>query len=386
MSTIFHLDLDAFFVSVERILTPSLNGKPVIVGGDPEGRGVVAACSYEARDYGLRSGMPIKQAFKLCPHGIYLHGHGEEYVRYSNLVESILVDYAPLIEKASIDEFYIDFSGCKKIYGSSIQLAEKIQKEVWKTLNLPCSIGIASNKTIAKIASDFHKPKGITHVINGMEKEFLANLPVETLPGVGIVMLKNLNSRGIYFVKDITALTQDYFSAVYGKVGIDLWNKANGRGREFLSIEHKRKSISKETTFEKDITSKEELEIILFQLAGKVAHSLRKKGWVAATVNLKLRYTDFTTLTRSKTIDFTDDDKTIYDTAVKLFRNAYTRRVAVRLIGVGVTNFTKYSEQELLFDDYEIKRKRMLRAVNIIRSKYNYNAILIGCSNMNVLH
>jgi DNA polymerase IV len=300
MRTIFHLDLDAFFVSVERILNPALNGKPVVVGGDPNGRGVVAACSYEARRYGLHSAMPIRTAFKLCPHGVYLHGHYDEYVRYSDAVKNILSGYAPVIQQASVDEFYMDFTGCRKIYGSLFSFASFLQNEIWEKLNLPCSIGIGSNKTIAKIGSDCMKPKGITYIIPGLEKEFLAPMPVETIPGVGKVLQSDLNSKGIYRIGDITKLPSEYFSAVYGKYGTDLWRKANGEGNEYLSVESGQKSISKESTFNRDITSKDSLFEILFDLTSKVCQNLRDKNWQTSSIHIKLRYSDFKTITRSK--------------------------------------------------------------------------------------
>lgn len=376
MRTILHLDLDAFFVSVERILDSRLNGKPVIVGGDPKyGRGVVAACSYEARAFGLHSAMPIRTAYKLCPHGIYLHGHFEEYERYSNAVKNILERYAPLIEQASIDEFYLDMTGTQIIYGSMFAFASKLQKEIRDELNLPCSIGIGSNKTVAKIGSDCMKPNGITYIIPGMEKEFLAPMPVETIPGVGKVMKQQLNARGIYRIADITKLPSDYFSVAFGKYGIDLWRKAHGEGTEYLTIQRERKSISRETTFGKDVTSDEELKQTLFYLTGKVCQSLRKRGWETSTVEIKLRYIDFQTLVRSKTIKPTDDDKVVFDTAWDLLRKAKTRRVAVRLIGVGLTNFSSASEQEYLFEDYEMKRKKMFRAVTKIRDKFGYESL-----------
>src|SRR3989339_1324150 len=375
MPTIFHLDLDAFFVSVERILDPSLNGKPVIVGGDPHGRGVVAACSYEARAFGLHSAMPIRHAYRLCPNGIYIHGSHGEYSRFSDAVENILLKYAPLVEQASIDEFYLDMTGCQKIYGSIFSFASFIQKEIWTKLSLPCSIGIGSNKTIAKIASDCMKPTGITYVLPGMEKEFLSPMPIETIPGVGNVMLKDLNSKGIYKISDITSLPQEYFAAAYGKYGIDLWRKASGEGTEYLTIQRERKSISKETTFGEDVTSNEVLKKTLFELTGKICQTMRNHGWIASTVNVKLRYSDFQTLTRSRTIKPTDDDKIVFDTAWQLLSKAHIRRVAVRLVGVGLSNFSEYSEQEFLFEDTEIKRKKMFRAVTRIRDKYGYNAI-----------
>ena len=383
MRTIFHLDLDAFFVSVERILDPKLNGKPVIVGGDPKyGRGVVAACSYEARAFGLHSAMPIRTAYKLCPHGIYMHGHGDEYTYFSKAVKNILGQYAPQIEQSSIDEFYLDMTGTQKMYGSMFAFATRLQKEIWDKLGLPISIGIGSNKTIAKIGSDCMKPKGITYIIPGMEKDFLAVMPVETIPGVGKIMKQSLNARGIYRIGDITKLPSDYFGTAFGKYGIDLWRKANGEGTEYLTKERTRKSISHETTFGKDVTSEEELKNTLFYLTGKVAQSLRKREWETSTIDIKLRYTDFQTLTRAKTIKPTDDDKIIFETAWSLMNKARTRRVGVRLIGVGVTNFSPLNEQEYLFEDYEVKRKKMLRAVTRVRDKFGYNLLLVGCAKL----
>ena len=379
MHTIFHLDLDAFFVSVERILDPSLKGKPVIVGGDPKyGRGVVAACSYEARAYGLHSAMPIRTAYKLCPHGIYLHGHGDEYSRFSKAVKNILVKYAPQIEQASIDEFYLDMTGTQKMYGSMFGFATRLQKEIWERLSLPCSIGIGSNKTIAKIGSDCMKPNGITYIIPGMEKEFLAPMPVEAIPGVGKVTLQDFHSKGIYRIGDITKLPQDYFAAAYGKYGIDLYRKACGEGNEYLIVDnYEQKSISHERTFA-DVTSKQFLKEKLFKLTGKVCQELRDMDWLASNVHIKLRYSDFNTITRSRMIKPSDDDKTIFDAAWNMLLKALTRRVAVRLIGVGLSKFTKFSEQQELFEWEEIKRRRMLRAISKIRDKYGYEMINIG--------
>ncbi|GBD89207.1 DNA polymerase IV [bacterium BMS3Abin03] len=378
MRTIFHLDLDAFFVSVERILDPSLKGKPVIVGGDPKyGRGVVAACSYEARAYGLHSAMPIRTAYRLCPHGIYVNGSHKEYSRFSKAVKNILSQYAPVIERASIDEFYMDFTGCRNVYGSLFGFASFLQKEIWEKLSLPCSIGIGSNKTVAKIGSDCMKPRGITYILPGMEKEFLAPMPVESIPGVGKVTLKDLHSKGIYKIADITKLPQDYFAAAYGKYGIDLYRKANGGGSEYLSVEREQKSISHERTF-KDVTSKTYLKQKLFKLTGKVCQELRDNGWQASTVTIKLRYSDFQTLTRSKTIKPTDDDRIVFDIAWDMLLKAHTRRVAVRLIGIRLSQFKEYSKQEELFEWEEIKRKKMLRAITRLRDRYGYDIINVG--------
>ncbi len=375
MRTIFHLDLDAFFVSVERILDPSLNGKPVIVGGDPHGRGVVAACSYEARTYGLHSAMPIRTAYKLCPGGIYLHGHYDEYIHFSRAVKNILTYYAPVIQQASIDEFYMDFTGCGKIYGSMFSFASRLQQEIMKKLSLPCSIGIGSNKTVAKIGSDCMKPMGITYIIPGMEKEFLSHMPVETIPGVGKVMLRDLNNKGIYFIGDVTKLSSDYWGTAYGKYGIDLWRKANGEGTEYLTVEHEQKSISKETTFGSDVTNSDRIYEVLFELTGRVCQNLRDENFMASTVHIKLRYSDFQTLTRSRTIKPSDDDRIIFKTAKDLMVKAHTRRVGVRLIGIGLSKFSNFYEQEILFEDEEVKRKKLFRAIDFLRKKYNYSII-----------
>ncbi|RMD50658.1 MAG: DNA polymerase IV [Ignavibacteria bacterium] len=379
MPIIFHLDLDSFFVSVERILDPSLKGKPVIVGANPEyGRGVVAACSYEAREYGLHSAMPIKQAYRLCPHGIYLHGHHEEYSHFSKAVKKILEQYAPQLEQASIDEFYMDFTGTQRLYGSMYHFAQKLQKEIEVKLSLPCSIGIGSNKTIAKICSDYAKPKGITYVLPGMEKDFLAPLPVETIPGIGKVTKQKLNEKGFYKIGDIAKAGEDYLATAFGKYGLDIWQKAHGKGKEYLNPPTHQKSISKERTFGKDVLDVNKMEETLFRLTGEVCQLLRDRNWQASTVSLKLRYSDFVTLTRDRTIKPTDDDKIIFDTVAGLFRKAYTRRVSIRLIGIKLTKFSEYAEQEILFEDKDTIRKKMFRAITNIRDKFGYSSIKFG--------
>ncbi len=376
MSLILYLDLDSFFVSVERILDPSLRGKPVIVGADPEqGRGVVAACSYEAREYGLHSAMPIKEAYRLCPHGIYLHGHHKEYELFSRAVKRLLEKYTPQIEQASVDEFYMDFSGLKKRYGSMFELAKKMQREVWQKLSLPASVGIGSNKTIAKIGSDYAKPNGITYVLPGMEKEFLAPLPIETLPGVGKVMQQKLNEKGFRIIADIARMTADYFATAFGKAGLNLWEKANGRGSEILIPRGVQKSISKAHTYEKDVIDFTKMESTLFELTAKVCQSLRNLNLQTTVVSVKLRYSDFITVTRDKKVKPTDDDGEIFETVRRLLKQAYSRRVSVRLVGVKLSRFVEYSEQLTLFDEKAAARKRLFRTITKIRDKYGYSSI-----------
>ncbi len=378
MAVIFHLDLDTFFVSVERILDPSLVGKPVIVGGQPGGRGVVSACSYETRKFGVRSGMPSGKAYKLCPQAIFVRGSHGEYSRYSNMVKDILVKYPPVLQQASVDEFYMDFTGCEKIYGNPMLLAERLLDEIYEKIGLPGSIGIGGNKTIAKICSDFNKPRGITFVPNGTEKEFLAPLPAEVMPGVGKVFIRELHSRGIYTLGDIARMPAEYFASVFGKGGLDIWEKANGKGTEFLAESWERKSISSEQTFRSDISSPAEIEAIMFRLVAKICQQIRDEETMATNIHIKLRYADFSTITRAKQVMPTMDDKFVYETAVDLFRKAYTRRVGVRLIGVGMSGFVEYHQQQSLFETTEEKREKMMEAINKIRSKFGFESINMG--------
>lgn len=376
---LFHLDLDAFFISVERILDPSLEGKPVIVGGDPKGRGVVAACSYEAREYGIHSAMPIRKAYQLCPDGIYLRGHYEEYVRFSRVVRKILEKYFPAVEQASIDEFYLDFSGCERIYGHPYFFASRIQVEIKHKAGLPCSIGIASNKFVAKVASDYAKPGGITFVVPGQEAEFLSPLPVEAMPGVGEVMKKELNTRGFYTIGQIAQTPKSYFSFIFGKYGEILHDHACGTGSTTFDINYEQKSISRETTYHTDTTDVEFIEKTLLELIEDAAHSLREENYLTRTIGIKLRYSDFVTITRTKTIrEPTDNDKIIYSVARELFHKAYTRRVSIRLIGIHLSNFVLSVEQVSLFPSREEKERRILRIIDKLKSKFGEEIIKYG--------
>lgn len=376
---IFHLDLDAFFISVERILNPDLIGKPVIVGGDPRGRGVVAACSYEAREYGLHSAMPIRKAFKLCPHGIYLHGNYQEYVYFSKAVRNILEKYAPVLEQASIDEFYLDFSGCQRIYGHPYFFASRIQNQIRKELKLPCSIGIASNKFVAKVASDYAKPMGITIVYPGLEADFLAPLPIEAMIGIGEKMKSELNAKGFYRISDIQNSSLEYFKIAFGKTGEMIYEHALGRGDVLLNTEIKRKSIGREHTFDKDTINISEIEKTLFELVEDVCNTMRQLNWQSKTIGIKFRYSDFQTLTRAKTLtNPTNDDRIIYSTALELFKSNYKRRVSIRLIGIHLTNFSEGFSQDVLFETIDEKRKKLLNSIDKLRNKYGLEIIHYG--------
>ncbi|MCX8056727.1 MAG: DNA polymerase IV [Ignavibacteria bacterium] len=375
----FHLDLDAFFISVERILEPSLVGKPVIVGGDPKGRGVVAACSYEAREFGLHSAMPIRKAYQLCPQGIYIRGHYEEYVRFSKAVKKILEKYFPQVEQASIDEFYLDYTGCERIHGHPYFFAARVQTEIRHELGLPCSIGIASNKFVAKVASDYAKPEGITFVIPGQEAEFLSPLPVEAMPGVGDVMKEELNSRGFYTIGQIAQAPKAYFAFLFGKYGEVLHDHACGKGSEIIDIKYEQKSISRETTYHTDTTDIELIEKTIFELVEDAGNALRSENFMARTIGIKLRYSDFVTITRAKTIrEPTDNDKVIYTITKELFHKAYTRRVSIRLVGVHLSGFVPAIEQMDIFPSREEKERRVLKTIDKLKSKFGEDIISYG--------
>jgi DNA polymerase IV len=380
MRTIFHLDLDAFFISVERVMNPSLIGKPVIVGGNPkEGRGVVAACSYEARKYGLHSAMPIRLAYRLCPNGIYLHGSFTEYERYSDMVKKFLTGLAPVIEQASIDEFYMDFTGTQRIYGSPLLFGNYIMREIKNKFGLPCSIGIAGNKSTAKIACDVGKPEGLIYLSPSTAKHFLEDLRIEIIPGVGKKTLEKMHSFAIYKIKDITNIPLDFFTAAFGKFGLDIWRKANAEGTEYLTPEREQKGMSKEVTFGRDVLSNRKIEEMIFHQVCKLCHKLREDNLTASTISLKLRYTDFKTLTRSVTLsEPTNQDHKAYEEAVDLFRKAHTRRIGIRLIGVRFSNFKISFDQASLFDSRGESMKRMYFAMDKIREKYNYEVIKLG--------
>jgi len=267
------------------------------------------------------------------------------------------------------------------MYGSMFHFAKKLQAEIKKKLGLPISIGIGSNKTIAKICSDYAKPFGVTYVIPGMEREFLSPMPVEAIPGVGKVMKRLLNEKGFYKIGDVANCSEEFFGISFGKAGLSVWNKAHGRGKEFLNPPSYQKSISKERTYGKDEMNKKKIEETLFNLAGQVCQLLRDKNWQAATVSIKLRYSDFITITRDRTIKPSDDDEMIFNTALALFEKNFTRRVSIRLIGIRLTKFSEFAEQEILFQDKDIMRKKMFRAVTKIRDKFGYNSINFGILN-----
>ncbi len=333
--SIIHIDLDAFFVAVERLDDPRLAGVPVIVGGRAEVRGVVASASYEARKFGVHSAMPTAMALRLCPQAILISGHRGRYSEMSDKVMAILAEYTPLLEPISIDEAFLDVTGTEAHYGPAERLARALQDRIERELRLSASLGVASNKLIAKIASDFRKPHGITVVPPGEEAAFLAPMAIRKLWGVGEVMGRELARLGIETIGDLARWPQEELVGRFGVAsGEGLYRASHGIDDSPVTPEHEAKSLSREETFARDIRDGQVLRRELLRLSDEVAWRLRRHGLTARTVNLKLRYGDFSTLTRQVTLpDATDSGPVLYSHALALFEKAWDRR-PLRLVGV----------------------------------------------------
>jgi len=376
---IAHLDLDCFFVSVERIKNPDLIGKPVIVGGSAAGRGVVASASYEARAFGIHSAMPTARAQRLCPKLIIVHGSHGEYGRISKKLYERMCELAPLVERASIDEMNMDFTGCENLYHHDLPgFMKTIQKLVLDEFKLPCSIGLASNKTIAKIAVNQVKPAGVVFVPHGTEAAYLAPLAIGVIPGVGKKTEEYFHSKGFLKVADIQKRTEKEILDILGKHGIWIYNVALGHGSDVIGDEWDAKSISREETFAKDIADIKELEKIIFELTEDVCRQLREHGWKTHTVTLKLRYSDFKTTTHAESIEPTNDDTIVARTARSLLHSAYTRKQPLRLIGVRLTNFDEQEQMDLPLFPSEKKKQDILDVVDKIRNKFGDKIIHVG--------
>ncbi len=374
---IAHLDLDCFFVSVERIRDPSLRGKPVIVGGTPGGRGVVASASYEARAFGVRSAMPAGQALRLCPHALIVSGHYDSYSDYSRRLYRRMQEIAPVVERASIDEMYLDFTGCERLYNDDLPgYMSLLKKIIAEEFSLPCTIALASNKLVAKIAANTVKPDGAIFVAHGTEKDFLARLPVEVIPGVGSKTTEVLRRRGFTRIADLQASTPSELQRALGSYGPSLYNAALGSGSQTVHTDHRAKSISREETFSKDLSESAEMEKILFSLVEDVCRRLRSLGWRAKTVSLKLRYTTFKTYTRRETISPTNYDPDVFAAVTGLLSKTYNGKIPVRLLGVGLSGFTDSSNTPL-FDSLD-RRSDMLSAVDKLRKRFGDDVVHIG--------
>lgn len=364
---IAHFDLDTFFVSVERLNDASLIGKPVIVGGSRE-RGVVSTCSYETRAFGVHSGMPMKKAVQLCPQAIVLSGSRGEYSRYSRWVTDIIASKAPLFEKASIDEFYLDLTGMDRFFDPlkwTIDLREQIINET----GLPISFAIASNKLVAKIATDQAKPNNYIFVPFGVEKEFLAPLRVNKIPGVGEHAFHLLLDLGIETIRDLQQANSVMLEQHLGKLGADLWRRAQGISNSNVAAYHEAKSVSSEHTFHENRNDIDFLESEIVRLTEKIAHELRQDNKMTGCIAVKIRYPDFETQQRQATIPYTCYDDELIAHAKELFHQLYRKGQPVRLLGVRLSELTADALQTNLFNDVQ-KKTDLYKAIDDVKNRY----------------
>ncbi len=380
MRTILHMDLDAFYASVEQRDHPEYRGKPVIVGSDPKGgkgRGIVATCSYEARKFGVHSAQPISQAWRMCPQGIYVHPDMTRYARASERVMAILLDFSDLIEQVSIDEAFLDVTGSRRLLGEGIEIARKIRGRIQAEERLTASIGVAGNKFVAKIASDLRKPNGLVVVEAGREVEFLAPLPIGRLWGVGMKTEAVLRGMGIHTIGQLAALDRGLLVGRFGASGEHLWELARGIDERPVIPEEGYKSIGHETTFQQDTEDEELLHDTLLALTEKVAQRLRSHHARARTITVKFREADFTTYTRRATFPAgVDTSERIFPTAWKLLRRLMRRGTAVRLIGVYGSNLEAQDTGQLaLFDAAEGKDHLLATAIDDITRRFGDAAI-----------
>jgi DNA polymerase-4 len=364
-------------VSVEILNDPSLKGKPVIVGGRE--RGVVAACSYEARKFGIHSGMPSKKAFQLCPHLIVANSSRGAYSKYSRWVTQIIASKAPLFEKASVDEFYIDLTGMEKFF-NPLQWTIDLRQQIIDETKLPISFGLAGNKMMAKMATNEAKPNGYLQVPIGKEKEFLAPLPVNKIPGVGEHTHEVLKAMGIFTIKDLSDKTPEELEERLGKWGSDLWNKSQGIHHGEVAPYHEAKSVSCENTFDENKTDMKFLMSELVRMVERISFELREDGKVAGCVAVKIRYPDFETTSRQTTMPYTCADDEIIPVAKDLFHKLYRKGTPIRLLGVRLSELTNEAIQTNLFDDVE-RKTDLYRAIDEVKNRFGKASVKRASSN-----
>lgn len=369
---IVHMDLDSFFVSVERLVNSNLNGKPVLVGGFSD-RAVVASCSYEARQMGVHAAMPMRMARQLCPEGIVVRGDMDLYAQYSRTVTDIIEEKAPLMEKASIDEHYLDVSGLDKFFGCW-KWSQELRQRIINETGLPISFGLSINKTVSKIATGQAKPSGELQIPDGTEKIFLSPLSIRKIPMVGEKTYITLRNMGIAKIGTLQQMELPVMARVMGQNGILVWKKANGLDDTPVVPYTEQKSMSKETTFEKDTTDMEQLRKVLFHMVDALAFDLRSQHKVAGTLTLKIRYSNFDTHTKQVKLPFTASDKVLVEKTMDLFKQLYSRRMLIRLVGVRLSNLVNGSFQTDLFKD-KVEELNLLSAMDQIRVKYGHDSI-----------
>jgi len=378
--TVMHIDLDAFFVSVEQASNPELRGKPVVVGGKPGSRGVVTTASYEARAFGLHSAMPLSTAVRLCPQAIFIEGNYHHYAEVSKKFMAILADFSPFLEPMGLDEAYMDVTGFESLHGSIHQMALKIKQRVKDELGIVASIGIAPCKVVAKVASDESKPDGLIEVRPGGEAAFLAPLAIRKLPGVGKKTAQVLTGLGVRTIGQLARMPLRALKSHFGAFGDMLYHHANGIDNSPVTPPEEAKSISRETTFEEDTHDMVFLSATLRYQAERVGADLRNGGKQTKCVSIKVRYADFTTITRQRTLpQLTDLDQTIFEIGNNLLEKAVAdNRLAIRLIGIGVSNLSEPGMQLSLMNNTEQRLEKLNRAVDRIRDKYGFAAIQTG--------
>jgi len=377
---IMHIDLDAFFVSVEQAQNPDLKGKPVVVGGKPDRRGVVASASYEARRFGLHAGMPLATASRLCPQAIFIVGNFHKYRDASQKFMAILADFSPYLEPLGLDEAYLDATGFESIHGTIRQMAIAIKQRIREELDICASIGIAGGKVVAKIASDLSKPDGLLEIPAGKERSFLKPLPVAKLPGIGKKSEQILKGLGISTIGQLAALPLSVLKSHFGAASELMHNHASGIDDREVEPPGEAKSISRETTFGKDTRDTSFLKATLRYLSERVGSDLRRQGKLARCVTMKLRYADFTTITRQQTLSqASDTDQIIFDIGSKLLRKELSgEKQAVRLIGIGVSNLVEAGRQLGMLDASTQRLEKLNTAIDRIRKKYGFTAIQTG--------
>ncbi|MEP2058143.1 MAG: DNA polymerase IV [Maribacter litoralis] len=371
--TILHIDLDTFYVSVERLNNRELQHKPLLVGGTGD-RGVVAACSYETRGFGVHSGMPMKMARELCPDAFVIRGNAGEYSKHSDVVTEIIKEYVPVFEKSSIDEFYADLSGMDRFFGC-YQYASEMRKKIIRETGLPISFGLSANKVVSKVATNEAKPNNQLKIDEGLEKPFLAPLSIKKIPMVGDKTYQTLRNLGLRQVRTVQEMPMEVMQRVLGANGGVIWKRANGIDNTPVIPFNERKSISTERTFNKDTIDVNRLRGILIAMTENLAYQLRRGEKLTACISVKIRYSDFNTYSKQMRIPYTSADHILIPKILDLFKNLYNRRLLVRLIGIRFSHLVSGNYQINLFDDTE-EILSLYNAMDNIRKRYGDKSVL----------
>ncbi|MGO4918597.1 DNA polymerase IV [Maribacter spongiicola] len=371
--TILHIDLDTFYVSVERLNNRELHNKPLLVGGTGD-RGVVAACSYETRGFGVHSGMPMKMARELCPDAVVIRGNAGDYSKHSDVVTEIIKEYVPVFEKSSIDEFYADLTGMDRFFGC-YQYASEMRKKIIKETGLPISFGLSANKVVSKVATNEAKPNNQLKIDEGLEKPFLAPLSIKKIPMVGDKTYQTLRNLGLRQVRTVQEMPMEVMQRVLGANGGVIWKRANGIDNTPVIPFCERKSISTERTFDKDTIDVNRLRGILIAMTENLAYQLRRGDKLTACISVKIRYSDFNTYSKQMRIPYTSADHILIPKILDLFKNLYNRRLLVRLIGIRFSHLVSGNYQINLFDDTE-EILSLYNALDNIRKRYGDKSVL----------